>query len=112
MLTAGDEFGRSQGGNNNAYAQDNRTSWIDWGTRDGDLEDHVAGLSAWRSARLDRFGAWPAAGTWTDLDGHPMTAAKWEDPSTHGVLFQSHDPDRRGGLKIDRMSGVAECRDT
>ncbi|WP_418276308.1 glycogen debranching protein GlgX [Isoptericola jiangsuensis] len=31
MLTAGDEMGRSQGGNNNAYAQDNEISWIDWG---------------------------------------------------------------------------------
>ena len=31
MLVAGDEFGRSQGGNNNAWSQDNPTSWIDWG---------------------------------------------------------------------------------
>ena len=30
MLTAGDEFGRSQRGNNNAYAQDNETTWLDW----------------------------------------------------------------------------------
>jgi isoamylase len=30
MLLAGDEFGRSQGGNNNAYAQDNEVSWLDW----------------------------------------------------------------------------------
>ena len=30
MLLAGDEFGRTQRGNNNAYCQDNETSWIDW----------------------------------------------------------------------------------
>ncbi|MEN8199645.1 MAG: isoamylase [Thermodesulfobacteriota bacterium] len=30
MITAGDEFGRSQGGNNNCWCQDNKTSWIDW----------------------------------------------------------------------------------
>jgi glycogen operon protein len=30
MLTAGDEFLRTQGGNNNAYCQDNETSWVDW----------------------------------------------------------------------------------
>jgi glycogen operon protein len=30
MISAGDELGRSQGGNNNAYCQDNETSWIDW----------------------------------------------------------------------------------
>jgi glycogen operon protein len=31
MILAGDEMGRTQGGNNNAYCQDNRTSWLDWG---------------------------------------------------------------------------------
>jgi isoamylase len=31
MLLAGDEFGRTQGGNNNAYCQDNEVSWLDWG---------------------------------------------------------------------------------
>ena len=43
MLTAGDEFGRSQGGNNNAYAQDNAITWLDWDRRDRDLEAFVAG---------------------------------------------------------------------
>ncbi|WP_245816948.1 glycogen debranching protein GlgX [Geodermatophilus saharensis] len=37
MLTAGDELGRSQGGNNNAYCQDNEVSWIDWDGVDADL---------------------------------------------------------------------------
>ena len=31
MVTMGDELGRTQGGNNNAYCQDNETSWVDWG---------------------------------------------------------------------------------
>ncbi|MEV6954368.1 glycogen debranching protein GlgX [Streptomyces sp. NPDC051183] len=34
MLVAGDEFGRTQGGNNNAYCQDNGTSWVDWSLLD------------------------------------------------------------------------------
>jgi isoamylase len=38
MITAGDELGRSQGGNNNAYCQDNETSWIDWRTLGDDDE--------------------------------------------------------------------------
>ena len=50
MLTAGDEFGRSQGGNNNAYAQDNPITWLDWEGRDRGLEDHVAALAALRRA--------------------------------------------------------------
>jgi glycogen operon protein len=41
MLLAGDEIGRTQGGNNNAYCQDNPTSWIDWGNPDRDLLDFV-----------------------------------------------------------------------
>src|SRR5258705_3441925 len=40
MLTAGDELGRSQGGNNNAYCQDNETSWIGWGLLSPDDEFH------------------------------------------------------------------------
>ena len=58
MLTAGDEFGRTQHGNNNAYAQDNRLSWLDWAGRDRDLEDFacalvgdpqtIAGAEGWR----------------------------------------------------------------
>jgi isoamylase len=44
MLTAGDELGRTQGGNNNAYCQDNETSWIDWSSVDGDLLTFVSRL--------------------------------------------------------------------
>ncbi len=50
MLTAGDEFGRSQHGNNNAYAQDNETTWLDWRGRDRDLEAFTAALAAFRRA--------------------------------------------------------------
>ena len=48
MLLAGDEIGHSQGGNNNAYAQDNETSWIDWGARDRTLQAFVERLSTLR----------------------------------------------------------------
>ena len=37
MLLAGDELGRTQGGNNNAYCQDNEVSWIDWEQADTEL---------------------------------------------------------------------------
>jgi isoamylase len=53
MLQAGDEFGRTQHGNNNAYCQDNALGWIDWsqaGTSDGAaLRDFVRGLIRFRS---------------------------------------------------------------
>ena len=50
MLTAGDEFGRTQGGNNNAYAQDTPITWLDWTGRDRELEAYAASLAALRRA--------------------------------------------------------------
>ena len=38
MITAGDEFGKSQGGNNNSWCQDNETSWLDWSLADTNAE--------------------------------------------------------------------------
>ena len=55
MLTAGDEFGRSQRGNNNAYAQDNETTWLDWSTADQALIDHVAELAKFRNGYAPYF---------------------------------------------------------
>ncbi|MFH0990042.1 MAG: glycogen debranching protein GlgX [bacterium] len=50
MLMAGDEFGRTQQGNNNAYCQDNEISWIDWSLlqKNADLFRFVKGLIAFR----------------------------------------------------------------
>ena len=58
MLLAGDEIGNSQGGNNNAYAQDNATGWIDWQSPDMALLDFVRKLVALRARPS---GAAPAA---------------------------------------------------
>jgi glycogen operon protein len=48
MLLAGDELGRTQRGNNNAYCQDNEISWLDWDAVDHDLLSFVAQLSELR----------------------------------------------------------------
>ena len=48
MLLAGDELGRTQGGNNNAYCQDSPVSWIDWSAADPALQRFTAGLIALR----------------------------------------------------------------
>lgn len=50
LLLAGDEFGNSQGGNNNAYCQDNKTAWLDWKLieKNRELYDFVKGLIAFR----------------------------------------------------------------
>lgn len=89
MLTAGDEFGRTQRGNNNAYAQDNAITWLDWAGRDAELEDFVAALSAMRretpALHDTRFltgealpGGTVADVEWLSETGAPMTAELWE----------------------------------
>lgn len=105
MLTAGDEFGRSQQGNNNAYAQDNETSWVDWTGRDVALEDFVAQLNAARSASLHSFTRFPEPGAWERLDGHPMTVRDWESGETDFVAYAAPlDDGRQFRLAIDRVA--------
>ncbi len=98
MLTAGDEFGRTQQGNNNAYAQDNAISWIDWKTRDLKLETHAFALAEWRAALAGAFEVFPENGQWLRLDGQAMTVADWESDATPG--FQWVGPDYR--VRVDR----------
>lgn len=103
MLTAGDEFGRSQGGNNNAYAQDNATTWIDWKNRDIALEAHVFALAEWRAARLEQFREFPEDGVWRRLDGPPMHPGDWEWQGTAGFTWNNKD----FGFMVDRTVPVA-----
>lgn len=49
MLVAGDEFGRSQKGNNNAYCQDNEISWLDWNSKDDALLEFTSRLIKFRT---------------------------------------------------------------
>ena len=109
MLTAGDEFGRSQQGNNNAYAQDNAISWIDWEQRDRDLEEYVATIAAWRAANAAAFTAFPESGAWFRLDGSRMTTQDWENPQTAGFSHVSQEDQRSFKLTIDRSACMVGC---
>ncbi|WP_226638281.1 glycogen debranching protein GlgX [Novosphingobium profundi] len=104
MLTAGDEFGRSQQGNNNAYCQDNPIGWVDWSTRDRDLEDHVARLSALRREARDLLAALPQETLWLAGPDQPMTVADWEDPGRAALhLVRAAAPGGRAlHLTLDR----------
>ncbi|MFH8346549.1 glycogen debranching protein GlgX [Streptomyces sp. NPDC018045] len=93
MLYGGDELGRTQGGNNNAYCQDNATSWYDW-SAPTPLTDFVRRAVALQREHpvLRRTGFLTGAGeppdiAWYDRDGRPMTAARWEDPATRFLAF-------------------------
>jgi len=102
LLLAGDEFGRTQRGNNNAYCQDNEISWIDWNARgphDLALADFVKTLLRLRSQhpafRRDAFfrgEAVDASGrkdiAWMKPDGLEMTADDWTpERRTIGLYF-------------------------
>lgn len=104
MLTAGDEFGRSQGGNNNAYCQDMP---IDWAARDLALEGHVAALSSARADRLEAFANFPEGGQWLSPTGSLMTAAEWEDPATDGFVFMPPAGSERTPIRISRRARMA-----
>jgi len=103
MLTAGDEFGRTQYGNNNAYAQDNETSWLDWEARDLDLEDHVARLSAIRAAHpalSDPVLLGGADVDWTTFEGRPFESEDWHDPKTATLVMLLHLPEQTERIAI------------
>ena len=108
MIVMGDELGRTQGGNNNPYNQDNETSWVDWS-----LQGWQADLLRWTTALLNArrvhptlrqtefFDGRPVADgrpsdlAWLTPAGTPLTDVEWNDPATStlvlafsGELFQ------------------------
>ena len=66
MLLGGDEIGRTQRGNNNAYCQDNEISWYDWAAADEDLLQFTRRLIRLRTGiRCSAAGAGSRAGRFT-----------------------------------------------
>ena len=91
MLLAGDEIGNTQGGNNNAYAQDNAIGWVDWSDPDAGLLAFVTKVIALRQAhpalRQRAFlHSRPRAAdglrdlVWRKPDGQEPSATDWHDP--------------------------------
>ncbi|MGF6191868.1 glycogen debranching protein GlgX [Serratia sp. 2723] len=83
MLLAGDEHGNSQQGNNNAYCQDNATTWLDWANADESLTAYTAALIRLRqqipALQADRW--WQEGDgsvQWLNAQGQPLSAQQWE----------------------------------
>ncbi len=102
MLLGGDELGRTQRGNNNAYCQDNEISWFDWTGVDRQLLSFTTDLIALRRShpvfRRRRFLTGAAAGDlrWFTPSGGDMTERDWADPLARSVALLvdgSVDPD-------------------
>jgi isoamylase len=103
MLLAGDELGRSQGGNNNAYCQDNKISWLDWDLDDADQHLHAftRRLIEFRHdhpvvRRETFFGGEPDAQGLPDIwwfrpDGRRMARRDWDVPGGPVGVFLNGD---------------------
>ena len=97
MLLAGDEFGRTQGGNNNAYCQDNEINWVDWtlAERNAALVAFVRRLIDLRKSRLwlrrDTFLKGTQRGTdtkdvtWLHPSGREMSDTDWADAALRSI---------------------------
>jgi len=91
MILAGDELGRTQGGNNNAYCQDNPVSWVEWDGADASLTGYTRRLIAVRRAhpvlRRDRYLADPGSAVWYTPRGRPMTVSDWRSGRTAVAVY-------------------------
>ena len=95
MILAGDEFANSQGGNNNAYAQDNAIGWLNWGEADQELIEFVSRLAHFRSQHpclhqtrflhaATRKGDGLPDVEWTDFNGESL---QWRDPGLSNLCL-------------------------
>ncbi|MGI8449540.1 MAG: glycogen debranching protein GlgX [Streptosporangiaceae bacterium] len=103
LLLGGDEIGRTQDGNNNAYCQDNELTWVDWSRADHELLDFTRRVIALRKAhpvfRRRRFlaGTEAAELRWFTPAAGPMSPGEWSDGSALAIalyLDGSDGPDR------------------
>ncbi|WP_295970944.1 glycogen debranching protein GlgX [uncultured Xanthomonas sp.] len=112
MLLAGDEFGRSKGGNNNTYCQDNELTWLNWeaGPRAHQLSAFVSRLTHLRAhypllhrARFfdgvydEELGIKDV--TWLAPDGEEMTEASWHDPHARALMMRLDGRAPSSGLR-------------
>jgi glycogen operon protein len=110
MLLAGDEFGRTQLGNNNAYCQDNEINWIDWALpeRNDALVEFVRKLIDLRKSRLwlrrdtflkgTRRGTHAKDVTWLHPSGREMRDSDWNDSNLRSIAVQMNGvPARSSG---------------
>jgi isoamylase len=115
MLMAGDEFGRTQNGNNNAYCQDNEISWVDWSLLENssgaELATFVCRLAELRrNHKVIRSGAYLygqqelAPGVhdldWFDERGQTLSEGDWENPDGRALVMRRAARTDDGGVEI------------
>jgi len=114
MLLAGDEFAHSQRGNNNAYCQDNETTWLDWDAAAtapaADQARFVRRLLALRrrypllhrgrffDGEFDESLGFKDV-SWLAPDGEEMTPEQWQDPNAHALMMRLDGRAPASGLR-------------
>jgi isoamylase len=109
MLVAGDELGRTQRGNNNAYCQDNETSWLDWEGADRELMEFVIRLVELRKRHPSfrrRTYPKPEDTAWLAPEGREMVEQDWKLPYARcfGMLMVGQrlaERDEHGNAMVD-----------
>ena len=109
MITAGDELGRTQQGNNNAYCHDSELTWLDWGGADQEFlqfAERVLGLRKKHPLFRRRTYPKPENTTWLSPEGRDMTHEDWNLPFARcvGMLMVGQrlaERDERGAPVMD-----------
>jgi glycogen operon protein len=116
MLLGGDEIGRTQGGNNNAYCQDNEIAWLDWEHKDDDLLEFTRNLIEFRVKHpIFRRRGWFLGRpihrriediSWFTPAGDEMAGEHWKEGSAKSMAVFLNGmgiayPDNRGERVVD-----------
>lgn len=127
MLLGGDEFGRTQNGNNNAYCQDNETSWIDWSLLDKpegrSLTEFVARVVALRHQHAVLRSPYFLHGreflaegvpdiSWFDASGEVVSAESWNNAEDRCLALRRAGPNQDGSVTMLTAffnSGTEDC---
>jgi glycogen operon protein len=117
MLSAGDELGHTQGGNNNPYCQDNATTWIDWAQADTDFlafTQHVIALrqrlqpfaNLWYTGVADADGVYDLS--WWQADGSVLHADAWNQPMARSLACLIGKPGRSAQALLLLINAAAQ----
>ena len=100
MISAGDEFGKTQNGNNNAYCQDNEISWLHWDDRDEALLEFTKSLIQFRLRTTTLISnKWKFNSdqkesenvAWFNLKGQPMLMEDWHEAKGFGMVLSDFE---------------------
>ncbi|MCL2802581.1 MAG: glycogen debranching protein GlgX [Micrococcales bacterium] len=123
MLVAGDEFGRTQFGNNNAYCQDNDISWINWDLQPWQLNQLDTASFLFQLRRLNPAlrpathltgrdtGTGLADLSWYTMDGEVVSHDRWHQDDFRAVQMLRHVPDAATRDALVLINGQLESTD-